>query len=91
MSCADSMASSDATPKISSVIKDPATADSMTGIKTWTLYSRSTTSITNTIAASGVLKEAAIAAAIPQAASVRNAFLGASTWKPSQVDAAAPK
>ena len=48
-----------------------ATVETMTGTKPTTVYSINTTSIAKTTPASGVLKDAAIAAALPQATSVR--------------------
>ena len=55
------------------------------------VYSMSTTSIAKMTPASGVLKDAAMAAAVPQATNVRKLLVDCRKVEPSRLDAAAPK
>ena len=55
------------------------------------VYSTITTSMAKMTPASGVLKDAAMAAALPQATSERTQLLGTANAWPSRLDAAAPR
>jgi hypothetical protein len=67
------------------------TAAMMTGIKLPMVYSIITTSIAKMTPARGVLKDPAIAAAVPQATRVRILLLGNSNACPSRLELAAPR
>ena len=67
------------------------TAARITGRKPAMVYSIRITSMAKTTPASGVLKDAPIAAAQPQANSVRVLLSGSANRRPSQVEAAAPR
>jgi len=63
----------------------------MTGMKLAMVYSIITTSMAKMTPAIGVLNEPAMAAAVPQATSVRTLLLGSSNAWPIRLDAAAPR
>ena len=67
------------------------TALKITGMKLAMVYSIITTSMANTTPASGVLKDAAMAAALPQATSERTQLFGTARPWPSKLETAAPR
>ncbi|OYY56432.1 MAG: hypothetical protein B7Y53_01845 [Halothiobacillus sp. 28-55-5] len=69
----------------------PAEAASIMGINVASVYWRTMSSSAKITAASGVLNEAAIAAAAPQPTKVRTLLWGKSSDRPSQLPPAAPR
>ena len=85
------MAKAGSLPKTILDITPPVTAERITGIKPVMVYSIKMASIAKMTPARGVLNDAAIAAATPQAVSVRKLLLGNLSCWPNKLELAAPR
>ncbi len=80
-----------ALPYITCATSAPMVEAKITGIKLIRVYSIITTSMAKITPAMGVLNEAEIPAAVPQATNTRKLLLGSRSFSPNPLEAAAPK